>query len=231
MPITEELQKILQKNQLDKKTVLVKNKKIFAFCFGIYNPKIYLSSALIGLISNKEIEAVILHEKYHLENKDTLIMFIAFVSNILFPFVPIISDLLQQYRLTREINADRSAINILQDDRPLISVLKKMLNIPINNFSATASIVDDTLESRIKILANKDPKVKYFSLAHLCISTLSVLALLLIIVTPVHAVTSPIHKQSIIFCINRSSCRMVCSVAAQPNASLPFSSTQNNKNY
>ncbi len=118
---------LLEKLQLTNKTYLIKNEKKFAFCLGIRNPKIYISTALLDILSTKEIEVVLRHERHHLNKRDTLTMLFASVSKSLLPFFPLISDLFHNYRIEREIQADAEAVRGFGDDKPLISALKNSL--------------------------------------------------------------------------------------------------------
>lgn len=183
------LHKLLKKLDLNEKTHIVKSDKPFAYCFAIKNPKIYLSTAMISLMNKKELEAILLHEKYHLDNKDTLTMLIASVCQSLFLFFPLLSDLLNNYRIEREIKADQNAINKLGSSQPIISVLKKLLIQPSQIRSFAPAIADgNTLEPRIKALMKKRFKFRKFGIINIFLSLVSVSILLFIILTPVHAI-------------------------------------------
>ena len=91
-------------------------------------PKIYISTGLLSHLTKKELEAVLRHEQYHLENHDTFTMIVASVAHSLFPFFPLVSDLINKYRIDREIRADKFAVSKIGDQYPLVSVLKNFLH-------------------------------------------------------------------------------------------------------
>lgn len=183
------LQELLAKLELTQKTYIVENDKPFAYCFGVRNPKIYISTATVSLMNNKELEAIFLHEKYHIDNKDTFTMLLASICQSLFPFFPLLTDLLHNYRIEREIKADQNAIDKLGSSQPLISVLRKLLIQPSFVLSNAPAIADhDTLEPRIKVLMKKDFEFKKFRRMNIFLSLISVFVLLFIVLSPVHAI-------------------------------------------
>lgn len=180
---------LLEKLTLANKTHLVESEKQFAFCLGIRRPKIYISTNLVNALTIQELEAVLRHERYHLDNKDTLTMLIASIGESLLPFFPILSDLLHNYRIEREIKADAEAIQGLADEKPIISVIKKLLNSPSVAISTVPAIADhDTLEPRIRAIVKKDLRFKQFRVKNILISVASILVMSIIILTPVQAV-------------------------------------------
>lgn len=196
--------KTVTKIGLQGNVILVKSDKIFAFCLGIRNPKIYLSSNLLHKFSQKELEAILLHEKYHLENHDTLIMIVAFLSESLLPFFPLIGDFVMKYRVEREMKADIFAIDNLGESRPLVSALRKFLAYPYVKTTPAVSIAEkDTLEPRINFLVNKKYKQKHLRAWSLLVTFLSTIVLGLILVFPIHA--SEMHdaeKDFMMLCVD-----------------------------
>src|SRR3989338_8726252 len=116
----------LKKIHLKDKVVIVQNEKPFAYCFGIRSPKIYISTTLVSLVTPSELKTILLHEKYHLEHHDVLTLFVANIAASLFPFFPLLSDLIASYRTEREILADKAAIKG-NPHTHLISIFKKLL--------------------------------------------------------------------------------------------------------
>jgi len=144
---------LLKNLGLIDKVVTIQSEKPFAFCFGIRSPKIYVSSALISLFTKDEFETILRHEKQHLESNDTLTLFVAHIVESLFPFFPILSDLIIAYRTEREMLADKAAIQGGANIN-LISVFNKLLRYKPNyNHTMTPAIADlHTLEIRIRSL-------------------------------------------------------------------------------
>lgn len=180
---------ITQKPDLENKVVLLRSDKPFAFCFGIRNPKIYISTKLLTITSPGELESIIQHEKYHLENKDTLIMLLANLLKSMFIFFPVFSDLIRIYKQDRELKADKYAIRQYNGKKSLSSVLQKLLRYDFVTLPLTPNMADaDTLETRIKSLLNQDIPRKKIAVKNILISFVSLIVLLELTVTPVKGV-------------------------------------------
>lgn len=203
---------LLEKLTLTNKTYLIENEKQFAFCLGIRKPKIYISTNLVNALTIQELEAVLRHERYHLNNKDTLTMLIASIGESLLPFFPIFSDFLRNFRIEREIEADREAVRGLGDSYPLISVLKKFLKAPSLATATVSAIADeDTLESRIKALVKKSYSFKKFKVKHVIISLASAFIMSIIVLAPVQAVeVHHLGNDAMMICPHDNTCFNAC---------------------
>ncbi len=195
----KELNLLLKELNLQDKGYVVKGGKPFAFCLGIINPKIYISTKMLSLMNKNELAAVLIHEKYHLEHRDTFIMLILSIAKSLFPFFPAFSDFSRNYHIEQEIKADHKALKSLGDKRPILSVMKKLLKYPNIAIDFAPAVFDnDTLEPRIKALINKDFKFKKFGRINLAVSILFVFAMFLAFLTPVRAIELHDQKQEIV---------------------------------
>jgi len=90
---------------------IINSPKPIAFCFGIRNPKIYVSTKLIKILTKEELEIVIAHENYHLKNHDTQVLTLATILESLTPYFPVLTDLIKNYKVERELLADEFAIS------------------------------------------------------------------------------------------------------------------------
>lgn len=200
--IDRNINKLIRKLNLSKKVVIISSQEKFAYCLGIMNSSIYLSTGLIAELTLSEIEAVLRHEQYHLERHDTFTMMVASVAYSLFPFFPLLGDLIKKYRIEREILADNFAIQHLGNSKPLISALTKLLITPQTKTVALAAIADsDTLEPRILSLMNKPYSKRQFRLKHVFATLLSAFIIGFLLMSPVHA--KEIHHEAhdvIMFC-------------------------------
>ena len=151
-------------------------------------------------------------------------MLLASIIQSLFPFFPLVSDLLRHYRIDREIAADQEAIEELGNPIPVISVLKKLLFIPTISLATASAIADfDTLEPRIKALINNDRSYKTFSIKNAFISLLSLMVFAIIILSPiqVQAVTLQNQKNdSMMVCLQGNACATWCK---EHNTVVPYS--------
>ncbi len=220
--------KLIKRLGLESKTVVIQSNEIVAFCLGVRMPRIYVSTGLCNQLSLKEIEAVLRHEQYHMENHDTFTMILASLSHSLFPFFPLLGDLINQYRVEREIEADQFAVARV-GNKPLISALKKLLAFPTVKTVALAAIADhDTLEARIYSLMNKQYIRRQFRLRHLFITVFSSLIVAIILVTPVHA--KELHHQEhdvVMLCAEGDECMQSC--MSEKNLNTLYSEIPNTK--
>lgn len=204
---------LLKKTGLGGNAFLVKDNEPFAYCFGIKHPQIYISTTLASRLTQRELTTVLLHEKYHLENRDTLTMFVASMVESLFPFFPLISDLINRFRLDREIRADQVAVAGIGQTRPLVSVLKKFILFEPPHLPAFASTLaeSDTLEIRINALLKRNVSYKKFSRVKLAVSVLSSLVLTGLFIAPVRAVELHHHEGKVMMvCLQDSECTAWC---------------------
>ena len=203
---------LLEKLQLVHKTYLIESKKQFAFCLGIRNPKIYMSTGLLTCLTTEELEVVLRHERYHLKNKDTLTMLIVSIGESLLPFFPIFSDFLANFRIEREIKADKDAIQGLGNKEPVISVLKKLLSVSSMTLITASAIADrDTLEPRILALVKKDFHFRRFKMRRILVSVFSVLLMSVIILAPVQAVeVNQVVENVMMICPQGNECLIAC---------------------
>lgn len=197
---------------LQNKAVLIKSKKRFAFCLGFRKPKIYFSTGLSSGLTMRELEAVLRHEQYHLERNDTFIMTVASVAYSLFPFFPIVGDLIKKYRIEREIDADKFSIAKVGDQNVLISALRKLIAFPTVEMVVVAAIADhDTLEPRIFSLLNKPYKKRRLNFKNLVLSMISFAILTAVFVLPVHARELHHENHDVIMLCADGNCKNSCS--------------------
>lgn len=180
---------VISKLDLDNKTLVFQNEYPSAFCLGFRNPKIYVSSGLIKILSVVELEAVLRHEKYHLENKDGLAYWFAAITQTVFPFFPVMTDIVKNYRVENEVAADRAAVNGMKTAAPLASVLSKLIAFePRNVLAPVPAIADcDTLEIRVRRLVKQKITKSKIPLANILISLSSLTVLGWLMLSPISA--------------------------------------------
>jgi len=104
--LPEKLLSILQKQRLEDVPISISNGRTTAYTIGLLKPRIVVSLSLIRKASDKQLEAVVLHEFYHLKNRHLLWLFISRLVSSLFFFVPLIEYLAQQLKTEFELTAD-----------------------------------------------------------------------------------------------------------------------------
>lgn len=198
---------------LRDKIVIFIEAKPHAFCFGIHNPKIYISTGLIQLMNKKELAVILKHETYHLEHRDTLTLLLAAIIESFFPFFPVVSDFIRVYRTDREVAADNASISTIVDNHVLKNAIKKLLQFEPNTYPvyAPALLSIDTLEARINSINMIPTTYKRIGLQRLGLSIVSLVVLLGLMTTPVNALE--LHeggRDVILLCSSSTHCESVC---------------------
>ena len=186
--VPPEVAKIAFQLHLGGKIDIIKEKESSSFCYGLFRPRICLTSGLINKLSSKELKAVLLHEKYHLINYDPLKIMLSKAVSLMFFFIPSFKDIHVHFALSKEIAADELAI-MNGYKTSLISVLSKLLK--TNNagtFGVAALISENQLEKRILYLTGHYQKTFTPSFVNIFISIIVLIFSFLVINAPVQAV-------------------------------------------
>ncbi len=205
------LRTLADKLQLQNKIVLFEHIKPQAFCFGIRNPRIYISSGLVKLMNRAELEGILRHEKYHLEHRDTITLLLASVTESVFLFFPVVSDFIRIYRAQREVEADKAAIAQGSKSQSLKDVLRKLIQFePVTHPRHVPGIAGaDTLETRIQILSYIKPAQYKIGIKNILLSIFSLGALILLIVAPVYAIELHTDDQDVVILCDQPQNRSV----------------------
>lgn len=204
------IQSLVKILELEGKVLVVANKKPFAFCLGFAHPKIVLSSTLIKIMNSRELKAILIHERYHLEHKDAVVALMAKIVQSLFPFLPFISDYAKLYFIDRETKADDQAIKTLDSRTFLVSSLKKLLmfDTPPAFSTIPAFTGIETLEARILSLTQNNHNIRSFNFKSIALSILSFIILLSLTFVPLHTFAQ--GENDIVTCVSTSSCSDSC---------------------
>jgi Zn-dependent protease with chaperone function len=79
------------------------------FCAGIFKPRIFVGRNLLRDLSREELEAALVHESYHLKQRDPLKILLVSTFSTTFFFLPAVREIAQAYLREKEISADRLA--------------------------------------------------------------------------------------------------------------------------
>lgn len=167
--------------ELLERVDVVPSKHCFAFCHGLLRPRVVLSLGLIRLLEDRELEAVLLHERYHLSHHDPLKGFVTQTLEHGVFFLPTVAELGRYYCLRRELAADEAAIAVQGDGYPLAAALYKLLSRPdfspyepraAAGFTSTVDArIDHLLGSPVSGRFRPSPRAAVASLAALLLVT------------------------------------------------------------
>lgn len=114
-----------------------------AFCFGLFKPRICLSTGLIDALSDQELKAVLLHEDFHCHHYDPLRTLLADSMAAVLFFLPAAAEGRDLFLTSTELAADRHVIR-LSGRFSLAGALHKLLTHPLATQSATAGMTGIT---------------------------------------------------------------------------------------
>ena len=119
---------------------LIEAAEPFSFAYGALRPRVVVSRGLLDSSSPDELEAVLVHERYHVRNLDPLKVVLArALARGLF-FLPALRELERRYLAGRELAADQRALSRC-GRRPLASALLKAVRAPSWPELATAAAI------------------------------------------------------------------------------------------
>lgn len=114
---------------LEGAVVLVPDLRLWAFTYGLWRPRVALSSGLCHHLADQELCAVLLHEAYHHRRRAPLRLFLARSARAVLGFLPPAGRLLYAYQAASELAADAHALDRL-GPRPLAAALWKLRTSP-----------------------------------------------------------------------------------------------------
>jgi beta-lactamase regulating signal transducer with metallopeptidase domain len=89
---------------------LVDHPLSIAFCAGIFNPIVIISTGLVERLSPKQLNAVLLHEHYHYLRRDPLRILVLDVMRVALFFLPAIHEWRDAFKAKMEVAADQYAV-------------------------------------------------------------------------------------------------------------------------
>lgn len=210
---SSKLTKILETLNLTNKVILVKDKNLLSFCCGIFFPIIVISTGLMKSLTDKELEAVLLHEQSHLISHDPVKVLLGKTFASMFFFLPIFRELHKNIEAVDELLADQWTIKHQNNSTFLRGALKKILASPQLNVATVSNASGpDYFEIRIHRLINPGTKHKFrLSLVSLVTTFLFVLVSWFLLQTPVSASHKDMQSNSTYFlCSVDQSCSEQC---------------------
>ena len=137
---------------------IVRDVRPFSFCYWFRRPRICLSTGLIKRLDDAELRAVLLHERYHLRQRDPLRLVIARYFAAGLYVVPVVEELVEYYTVQKEVAADQAAVREMGGVRDLASALFKVLPdadavdlgllVPVGSLSVTEARIDQLVDGR-----------------------------------------------------------------------------------
>ena len=94
-----------------------------AFCIGLLRPRVYVSRAVLDLLDDDELDAVLAHEAHHAQRRDPLRLLVARALGDGLFFLPLVRRLAERYAALAELAADEAAASGRGGRRALASAM------------------------------------------------------------------------------------------------------------
>ena len=138
---------------------VVSTDEVLCFCIGLLRPRIVVSTGLVELLDQAELDAVLAHEASHQRRRDPLRLMVANVAIRGLFFVPALPDLARAARVTTEVEADAAAVD-RSGNSNLIRALKTVLGaVSRTPVGVSPMVGSDLMSERVQALGGDYPRV------------------------------------------------------------------------
>lgn len=196
--IPKKIRSVLLRAEIDTDNlIVVKSSQPLAYTIGFFSSSIVVSSSLIDLLSARELEAVLIHERYHQRHLHTFLFFIAEITRSALFLMPIMKEVFIRMKLKLEVDADKSVLKYQQTHQHLLTALEKVTCQP--NIGYFPGIATYGLTDRIQVLTTTTVRAHTFSvhsvIVSFCMGMVGITLLMMPRVPEVYA-SSQIETQS-----------------------------------
>ncbi len=130
--------------------IVVNDEKFIALTIGFFQPRIIVSTGVLSMFSNHEVEAILLHEWYHCRNRDPLKMFLLALILDGLGYIPTMKAMVRDFKTWKELLADRFAIKQMGTEYYLGNVLLKLSKVgKMQHSTAVAYFAENAINYRI----------------------------------------------------------------------------------
>ena len=174
LPPSPGLERAAERTGLSGRVHEVDEPTLFSFTYGLFRPHVVVSRGLAETISDEELDAVLVHERYHVRNYDPIKLLIVRTLPSTFFFLPTLRDFRSRYLAGRELAADQRALR-RGGHRPLAGAIMKVIAGPSwAEFGPAAALGGPQfLEARVAQLeSGQEPPPPPLSRGRMAISSL-----------------------------------------------------------
>lgn len=164
------LQEMARRLDIETRMDVVETTQPVAFCYGLWTPRILITTGLLKLFEDDELNALLIHERTHLRSRDPLQLLASRALARGMFFLQIARDLASAHELAQEIVGDAEVVQILGERSALASALLKLLATRQDHFYSTLAVGGFShVDARIEYLAEPGRRVglspNYFHVA------------------------------------------------------------------
>jgi beta-lactamase regulating signal transducer with metallopeptidase domain len=151
------------KHQINpSQVIVVKSHQPLAFAMGMYRQHIVITTKLIRILSKKELEAVLLHEHYHITHHHGAVILCAEIISSTLSLFPALLDTLTRMKAIFEISADHYAEQVQQTPRYVHSAIGHVMAYQ-NTRSFAPGFAVNIVEQRLQVLDGERYSPRHFS--------------------------------------------------------------------
>lgn len=156
-PHTARLASAVRRAGLDGRVDLIEDAAVYTFCFGLVRPRVCLSTGLTALLSDDELDAVLLHEAHHMRHRDPVKILASRTLASGLMFLPLAGALHDSFLAGKEMCADEDAA-VGGRDLALASALVKLIAAERPSWPAGVLAVGafSPTEARLRRLVDED---------------------------------------------------------------------------
>lgn len=137
--------------------IVIRGDAFVALTIGMLQPKIVVSTKVLKMFDEKEVQAILLHEKYHCRNYDGLKTFFSALLADAFVYLPIVKPIIRYHQTWQELFADRFAIRQMGTEFYLGNVLLKLAKYGnLQRHEAAVHFADTPLQYRVMQVLEPD---------------------------------------------------------------------------
>jgi len=141
--------------------IVVKDEKFIALTLGLLRPKIIVSTGVIDMFSKQEVEAILLHERYHALNRDPFKIFLLTLILDGMGYIPSMKTMVSNFRTWKELLADQFAMSQMGTEYYLGNVLLKLSSVgKIQYSSAAVHFAENAINYRIMQVLEPKQKIR-----------------------------------------------------------------------
>ncbi|UVI31148.1 M56 family metallopeptidase [Paenibacillus spongiae] len=138
---------------------VIRHDSMLALTFGFIRPRILVSTALLSNFTEREMDAIVLHEVSHCRNYDPLRLLLVKMMKDSLPFIPVLHRMSHYIEVWVELEADRYAIEQMKSPIDLANVLLRY-----SRFSQRSLVgvgfADEAINYRLQQLIEPKSKIR-----------------------------------------------------------------------
>jgi len=193
LPLPPALEDVTSRVWLGSRVRLVDADEEFSFTYGLTHPRVAVSRGLLQAVTAQQLEAVLVHERYHVRNLDPLKVVLSRVLSSAYFFLPALGGLRQRYSAASELAADRKAIRACGRSS-LAGALHRVVRGPAWSELSTAAAIGgpELLELRVEQLErSEEPPISPVTSGAVILTTVPLVIFIAVVIGTIAGIGGP----------------------------------------